>query len=109
MRVLIALFAACLLSSTAAVAQDACSDLRLSPEQERSLYQMLRKQRVKVRSAKLDAQVGSRVPQSVSLYGVPKNEPIVSVRGCRYTLAGDRVILVEPTTRTIILILGVGF
>jgi Protein of unknown function (DUF1236) len=109
MRLLTALFAVCLLSCTGAVAQDTCSDLRLNPEQERALYQTLRKQRVKVRSAKLDARVGSQVPRSVSLYGVPMDAPIVSVRGCRYTLAGDRVILVEARTRTIVLILGVGF
>jgi hypothetical protein len=109
MRSLIILIAALFLSSTAGRAQDTPTELRLSPDDERAVYQTLSKKRVKARPAKLNVRVGSRVPRSVSLHPIPRGAPTASVRRYRYTLADQRVVLVEPRTRTVVFIIGVGF
>jgi hypothetical protein len=119
---LIAAFATVLcLAAAPALAQDAAADKaapaastsnpaapELTPAQRQAVYKSLAR-RHKLRRRRLHVRVGSRLPRSVRLYPVPRQAATEPVRRYRYTLAGDRVVLADPDTRTIVLIIGVGF
>ena len=83
--------------------------LSLTPEEQRNVYQSLTQQPVTTPPPPGSTfNVGARVPASVKLYNVPRNVR-TGLRRYRYTVAQNRVVLVEPTSRKIIMLIGVGF
>jgi hypothetical protein len=109
MRALAILVTGFCLTGTPVLAQgEGGSGIQLSYEQERSLYETLSKQRIKAPPADWQADVGARVPRSVALYRVPQRTDPAPLRRYRYTVANSRVVLVEPATRTIVRLVGVG-
>lgn len=86
------------LSAGAAFAQGK-GQLTLTPDQERDVYQTLTRERVKAPPpADWSFGVGAPVPKTVRLYNVPRNVKPAPMRRYRYTVARNRVVVVEPVT-----------
>jgi hypothetical protein len=101
--------ATCMLATPVFAQGEGGSGLKMSSEQQRAIYEVLAKQPIKASSSDFDAAVGQKVPRSTALYPVPRTTDTASVRRYRYTMANSRAVLVEPKTRKIVIILGVGF
>lgn len=97
-----------LLSAGAASGQGEAG-LSLTPDEQRNIYQSLTRQPVKTPPPPGSTfNVGASVPTSVRLYNVPRTvRP--GLRRYRYTVAQDKVVLVESASRKIIMLIGVGF
>jgi hypothetical protein len=81
----------------------------LNPEQKRAAYETLFEPGSKVEPETANVGVGSKLPRSVKLRSVPRHATTRKLRRYRYTMSGDRVVLVDPKSRQVVLILGVGF
>jgi hypothetical protein len=95
-------------SGGAATSTSQASAPELTPEQRQAVYKSLAR-RHKYRRGKLHARVGSTLPRSVRLHRVPRQAATAPVQRYRYALEGDQVVLADPATRTVVLIIGVGF
>ncbi len=88
------------------LAGPACSQIALSAEQERDLYTSLLQVRVpKPPPASFNASVGMDIPADVELYDMPPAIRIDAVRRYRFTVMLDEVVLVDPGTRKVVLVL----
>ena len=88
------------------LAGPACAQVALSAEQERDLYTALLQVRVpKPPPASFNASVGMDVPAGVELYDMPDAIRIDAVRRYRFTVMLDEVVLVDPGTRKVVLVL----
>jgi hypothetical protein len=93
---------ALLVGPTAIVAQP----IEMTPQQETSIYTNLAKTTVaKPPPASFNASVGMHVPADVDLYEIPSDIAVASIRRYLYTVLYDEVILVDPTTKKIVLVL----
>jgi hypothetical protein len=83
----------------------------MDPAQERALYERLVNSRVKPAPAGTALRVGQRVPRSVRLHRLPRSAAApAAVRRYEFALAENRqVALVDPRTRVLVHLLGVGF
>ena len=106
-RVLI--FAVALLVSAGTACAQGESGLSLTPDEQRKLYESLIRQPVtRPPPPGSTFNVGTPVPRTVKLYRVPRTvRP--GLQRYRYTVAQNRVVLVEPASRKIIMLIGVGF
>jgi hypothetical protein len=76
--------------------------MEITPAQERTVYTTLYGQRTTgVAPRDFDVAVGGVLPADVELVEVPATVQIEPVRRYRYVIVGNRVVLVEPTTRRI--------
>ena len=99
----IAVSAALLLASGAAFAQ---VTFELNPEQERTVYTTVTRERVKAPPpAGFSISVGTPVPAGVELYDVPATVEYAPVRKYRYTVYEDQVYLVDPADRRVVRII----
>jgi Protein of unknown function (DUF1236) len=81
--------------------------IELSPEQRTTVYQTIVKERVRTPPPPdWRVGVGIEVPTAVELYDVPPSVTVAPVRRYRYTVVNDQVVLVDPTTRRVIQIIG---
>ncbi len=92
-------FALCLVGT-------AHSQVALSAEQERDLYTALLQVRVpNPPPASFNASVGMDVPMDVELYDMPAAIRIDAVRRYRFTVMLDEIVLADPGTRKVVLVL----
>ena len=92
---------AALLFSTGVVSAQAV--LEITPQQERTVYTNIYGQRVVTETTpQFDVTVGAVLPGDVQMYEVPATVEYAPVRQYRYVTVGNRVVLVEPTTRRVI-------
>jgi Protein of unknown function (DUF1236) len=97
--------AAILLAGIGSVAAQAV--IELSPEQRTTVYQTIVKERVRTPPPPdWSVGVGIEVPTAVELYDVPPSVAVAPLRRYRYTVVNDQVVLVDPTTRRVIQIIG---
>ena len=98
---LCSVMAAALLSSTGVASAQAV--LEITPQQERTVYTNIYGQRVVTETTpQYDVTVGAVLPAEVQMYEVPATVEYAPVRQYRYVTVGNRVVLVEPTTRRVI-------
>jgi hypothetical protein len=92
---------AALLFSTGMVLAQAV--LEITPQQERTVYTNIYGQRVVTETTpQFDVTVGAVLPGEVQIYEVPATVEYAPVRQYRYVTIGNRVVLVEPTSRRVI-------
>jgi hypothetical protein len=99
MQKLAALGAVLLLSAGTAAAQVA---IEISPDDERTVYSTITRDRVVAPRVEFDVSVGAAVPREVELYEVPAEIEVAPVRRYRYVVMDNRVVLVDPETRRIV-------
>jgi uncharacterized protein DUF1236 len=91
--------AALLFSAGAVLAQ---AVIEITPAQERTVYTTLYGQRTTgVAPRDFDVAVGTVLPADVELVEVPATVEIAPVRRYRYVVVGNRVVLVDPTSRRV--------
>jgi hypothetical protein len=94
------------LLSGSAVAQTVGVGIDFTPDQERTVYSTITRERVRTAPpAGFSVSVGATVPQEVELYEVPSAVEYAPAREYRYTTYQDRVYLVEPKTRKVVRII----
>ena len=98
MRKLALLGAALVLTSGTAMAQV----FEITPEEERTVYSTITRERVTGPAIDLDVNVGTVLPESVELYEVPDTVAVAPVRRYQYVVIDDRVVLVEPRSRRVV-------
>jgi hypothetical protein len=75
----------------------------LTPDQRRSIYVVVMREKVAAPPpADWRATVGTDVPQSVQLYDLPSDVAVPNAKNYRYTVAGNQVVLVDPSSRKVI-------
>jgi hypothetical protein len=106
-RMRIGLVSACvgsglLLGSTLIVGQP----IEITPQQEASIYTNLAKTKIaKPPPASFNASVGMDVPSDVELYAIPSDIAVASIQPYLYTVLYDEVVLVDPGTKKVVLVL----
>jgi len=78
--------------------------LALSPDQRTVIYRTIRQERVLPAQPTVQYRVGMRVPETVTLYDVPRSlvTEVPGVRTYKYMLVNNRVWLVDPATSEIV-------
>ena len=100
-----ALVCAALLLAAAPAAAQVVFDL--TPDQERTVYTTITRERVRTAPpAALDVNVGAVLPAEVEIYEVPTTVEVAPVRRYRYTVVNDRVVLVDPGTRKVVRVIN---
>jgi len=88
------------------LASPAFPQVAISAEQEKELYTALLQARIpNPPPASFNASVGMEVPAGVELYPMPGEIRIDPVRRYRFTVMLDEVVLVDPATRKVVLVL----
>jgi Protein of unknown function (DUF1236) len=109
MKKLLILAAAASLCATAAIAQTttvtttgaAPSAVQIEPEYRTKIKSYITEQKVRPIASKEKIIVGAKVPSDVELVAVPSDWG-PSLTKYRYVYSGDRVMLVDPGTRTVV-------
>jgi len=81
--------------------------VELSPAQRTTIYRTVTGERVRTRTpptATVDVRLGARVPQAVELIEIPSAvvEEVPTVRGYRYMVINNEVVLVDPATSEVV-------
>jgi hypothetical protein len=77
--------------------------LTLSAEQRKTVYQLMIKEKQKSQPpADVQVRVGAKLPHTVELYDVPNDVTVTQVKQYKYTIWNDQVVLVDPSTRTVV-------
>ena len=98
-------FLACI-AGLLCLAGAAWAQVALSAEQERDLYTSLLQVRVaNPPPLSFNASVAMDVPADVQLYPMPSDMGIDAVRHYLFTVMIDEVVLVDPTTRKVVMVL----
>jgi Protein of unknown function (DUF1236) len=88
--------------ATAIVAQP----IAITPQQEASIYTGLAKTAIAdPPPASFNASVGMDVPATIALYPIPSDIAVAAIERYLYTVLYDEVILVDPATRKIVLVM----
>jgi hypothetical protein len=109
MKKLLILAAAASLCATAAIAQTttvtttgaAPSTVQIEPEYRTKIKSYITEHKVRPIASKEKIIVGAKVPSDVELVAVPSDWG-PSLTKYRYVYSGDRVMLVDPGTRTVV-------
>jgi Protein of unknown function (DUF1236) len=111
MKKLLLFAAAASLSATAAMAQSAVTTttttgmgretVQIEPEYRTKIRTYVTEHKIRPVTTKEKIVVGGRVPSEVELEAVPSDWG-PSLTRYRYVYSGDRVMLVEPDTRTVV-------
>jgi hypothetical protein len=98
---------ALVMSAGIASAQTVTTTIDISPEQERTIYGTVVKERiVSPPPAELSVSVGTEIPSAVELYEMPAAVTVAPARRYRYTVVNDRVVLVDPGTRKVVRVIS---
>jgi hypothetical protein len=78
--------------------------LQLTPVQRRTIYRTIVRERVVPAQQTVEYRVGTRVPESVQLYWVPREVAVEVpvIRPYKYMLVNDRVVLIDPATSEVV-------
>jgi Protein of unknown function (DUF1236) len=90
----------------AAVTAIVAQPIAITPQQEASIYTALAKTAIAdPPPASFNASVGMDVPAAVALYPIPRDVAVAAIERYLYTVLYDEVILVDPATRKIVLVM----
>ena len=79
----------------------------ITPQQERTVYTNIYGQQVVTDTTpEFDVTVGAVLPNEVPIYEVPATVEYAPVQQYRYVTVGNRVVLVEPTSRRVIRVIA---
>jgi len=81
------------------------AQLQLTPEQKVAIFNAVRPAEGKVKApGNVPAAVGAQVPPATELYFLPDNALATApeAKGFKYTVAQNRVVLVDPTTMRVV-------
>ena len=78
--------------------------LELTPVQRQTVYRTIVQKRVAPAPSTVTYRVGTRVPQTTTLYDVPETVgvEVPAVRSYKYMMVNDRVVLVDPATSEVV-------
>ena len=78
--------------------------VQLTPVQRQTVYRTIVRERVNPAPPTVAYEVGTRVPQAVELYGVPRSlaVEVPEVRAYKYMMVNGRVVLVDPATSEVV-------
>ena len=99
---LASVFAAALVGAGYAYAQ---ATIEITPEQERTIYTTVTKEKVKSAPADVRFSVGAVVPPAVELHPFPATVTVPAIRPYHYVYWNDQIVLVEPGTRKVVKII----
>jgi hypothetical protein len=78
--------------------------LELTPVQRQSIYRTIVRERTAPAQATVEYRVGTRIPDSATLYAVPQEVAVEvpAVRSYKYMVVNNRVLLVDPATSQVV-------
>jgi hypothetical protein len=78
--------------------------LRLTPVQRQTVYRTIVHERVAPARPTVEYRVGTRVPESVQLYAVPREVAVEvpAIRSYKYMVVNNRVVLIDPATSEVV-------
>ena len=78
--------------------------LELTPVQRQTVYRTIVQKRVAPAPSTVTYRVGTRVPQTTTLYDVPETVgvEVPAIRSYKYMMVNDRVVLVNPATSEVV-------
>jgi hypothetical protein len=78
--------------------------LALTPVQRQTVYRTIVRERVRPVQPTVEYRVGTRVPESAPLYGLPQEVAVEvpAIRTYKYMMVNDRVVLVDPATSEVV-------
>ncbi|HEY7228936.1 MAG TPA: DUF1236 domain-containing protein [Pseudolabrys sp.] len=78
--------------------------LQLTPVQRRTIYRTIVREHVVPAEPTIEYRVGSRVPESVRLYSVPRAVAVEvpEIRSYKYMVVNSRIVLVDPATSQVV-------
>jgi len=78
--------------------------LALTPVQRRTIYRTIVREPVRAVPPTVEYRVGTRVPEGVRLYEVPREVAVEvpAIRRYRYMRVNDHVVLVDPATSEVV-------
>ncbi len=85
----------------------AAGSAKLSPEQHTKITSIIRQHKVAPAHLNVTVRVGTRVPDSVRFYPLPREVFVIypEWRGYDYILVGDEILVINPRTHEIVAIL----
>ena len=79
------------------------AQLALTPEQKTAIFDAVRPAEAKVKApGNVPATVGAQVPPATGLYFLPDRATAPEAKATKYTVAQNRVVLVDPTTMRVV-------
>ena len=85
------------------VVSASAQNVQMTPEQEHAAYSALVKMKpAKHPPASFNPSVGMDVPADVEVYEMPGDAALAPVRRYRYTVMGEQVVLVDPTSKKVV-------
>jgi hypothetical protein len=78
--------------------------LELTPVQRQTIYRTIVRERTAPAQATVEYRVGTRIPDSTTLYAVPQDiaVEVPAVRSYKYMVVNNRVLLVDPATSEVV-------
>jgi hypothetical protein len=78
--------------------------LQLTPVQRQTVYRTIVRERVQPAAPTVEYRVGTRIPQTTTLYSVPQSVAVEvpAVRSYKYMVVNNRVMLVDPATSEVV-------
>jgi hypothetical protein len=78
--------------------------LQLTPVQRRTIYRTIVRERVVPAEPTIEYRIGTRVPEQVRLYSVPREiaVEVPEIRSYKYMVVNNRVVLVDPATSQVV-------
>lgn len=78
--------------------------LELTPVQRQTIYRTIVRERPAPPQATVEYRVGTRIPESTTLYAVPQDVAVEvpAIRSYKYMVVNNRVLLVDPTTSQVV-------
>lgn len=78
--------------------------LELSPVQRQTIYRTIVRERTAPAQATVEYRVGTRIPESSTLYAVPQEVAVEvpAIRSYKYMVVNNRVLLVDPATSQVV-------
>lgn len=78
--------------------------LELTPVQRQTIYRTIVRERVAPAQATVEYRVGTRIPQSTTLYAVPQEVAVEvpAIQSYKYMVVNNRVLLVDPATSQVV-------
>ena len=79
------------------------SGLKLSPAQRMVILNAVLRNSAKIAApSNFQAAVGRPVPSSIELYVLPSDARSPELRGLKYTMVQNQVVLIDPTTMRVV-------
>jgi hypothetical protein len=97
-------FGAAVVAATLAAVAGASADLNLTPQQKQTIVQSVQSERGQSAPAGFQPQVGTQVPESMSMHQLPSSvtAEIPAAKGLEYAkLGNNEVLLIDPKDRRV--------